>query len=94
MEDVGEGESSSCGAWSRVPRLSSMVWFSPSRTMWQSGPIRILTLSSLSGVFAGEAGAAEAPPEDIMRPKGRLVGRFILSATTWKREEMRALVSP
>ncbi len=62
--------------------------------MWQSGPIRNLTLSSLKGVLAGLAGAAEAPPEDIMRPSGRFEGRFILSATTWKREEMRALVSP
>ena len=50
--------------------------------MCASEPMRILTLSSLRGVFAGLAGAAEAPPEDIIRPRGRLLGKFILSATT------------
>ncbi len=59
-----------------------------------SCPIRILTLSSLRGVFAGLAEAADAPPEDIMSPSGRLEGKFILSATVWKRLDIRALVSP
>ena len=53
----------------------------PSRVMCASPPRWILTLSSLSGVFAGLAGAALAPPAFIIKPSGSELGRFILSAT-------------
>ena len=53
------------------PRASSVIMYScPSRMMCASWPMRILTRSSLRGVLAGLAGAAEAPPEDIIKPKG------------------------
>ncbi len=81
---------SSPSSSSSIPTLHTF----PSTVTSASAPMRTLTLSSLTPVLPGLTGrlATPAPRSIIIRPRGCVMGKFILFAMTENRLVMRAKV--
>lgn len=76
-------------------RNGSVMYGSPSTVTSASASMRIFGRSSLSGVWPGLAACLLGPPPAIIiSPRGALVGRFSLFATTCTRLATRALARP